>query len=217
MRTLGVLCLLFCLLSSTVAEASRRAIRVDGFGNWDLHDIPSPECPGTAAASTLVLWNGYVFSGRDTPAHLTDTYCQIPVPDSLTEASFFYPDETGLASLIGDNGANLVTAIRYAFLDRDRFDVDQPATGFQWTFYRFEAGDTDTTIVGLYGLGSVTLGSSSYIAFGPTRLWDASIDGYDGQYFCFANDRYIGVWDGSLAQPSACVTHARRVFHGSFE
>ena len=219
--------LLTLLLLPASADASRRAVRVDGFGNWSLGApppadgadfvLPSPLCPGWQAGSTLVQWSGYVFSGRDHPDHLTDTYCQVPVPDSLTEASFFYPDETALASLIGSNPGNRVTAVRYSYLDRDAFDFDQPATGFQWVFYRFAAGDHETMIVGLYGLADVVLGHSSYLAFGSLRLWDAGSDGYDGQYFCFANGDYLGEWDGVLAAASPCVSSAQRVFRGAFE
>ena len=217
MRIHALLTLLPALLLALPADASRRPIRVDGFGSWDLFDIPSADCPGTQADSTLVQWNGYVFSGRNDAAHLFDTYCQKPVPGTLNEDNFNYPDETGLASLIGGNTNNAVTAIRYAMLDRDRFDFDNPASGFQWMFYRFEAGDTDTTIVALYGLEGIVLGSNTYIALGDDRLFDAARDGYDGQYFCFANDIYLGTWDGSLATPSDCVTSAQRVFRGSFE
>jgi hypothetical protein len=215
MRHVLLLMLLAFPLLPLDADAQVRAIRVDGFGNWTTIEMPSANCPGTAAGSTLVVWNGYTFSGRDRTEHLTDTYCQIPVPDSLTEASYFYADETGLASLIGSNENNAVTAIRYSFLDSPRFDFD--ATGFQWMFVRFEAGDTDTTIVGLNGLGGVALDSTSYLSFGGIRLWDGGTNGYAGQYFCFANDTFLGEWNGSTATPSACVASARRIFHGRFE
>jgi hypothetical protein len=223
----GGLLALLALALAAPAAAERRGVRVDGFGTWEIGEpppvttpeaftLPSPLCPGWQAGSTLVQWNGYVFSGRQIAAHLTDTYCQLPVPGSLTEASFFYPDETGLASLIGTNPGDIVTAIRYSYLDAPRFDFENPPSGFQWTFYRFAAGDAVTTIVGLYGLEDVVLGHSSYVSFASVLLWDAAVDGFDGAYFCFDGNRYLGRWDGSVAQPSACLTAAKRVFRGGF-
>jgi hypothetical protein len=219
---------LILLALPATTDASLRAVRVDGFGNWSLGEpappsaladftLPSALCPGWQAGSTRVQWSGYVFSGRDLPIHLTDTYCQVPVPDSLTEASYFHTDETGLASLIGSNENNRVTAIRYSYLDRNRFDFEQPATGFQWTFFRFKAGDHETMIVGLYGLAGVALGHTSYLSSGNVRLWDAGVDDFDGQYFCFANGDYIGEWNGVVAGGSPCVLSAQRIFRGAFE
>jgi hypothetical protein len=194
------------------ADANRRTIRVDGFGTWDVYDDPNPICFGWSASSTLLLGPGLVFSGRDNPAHLTDTYCQVPTPGTLNEASFFYPDETGLAAMFGENPGDRVTAKRYSLLDQPRFSGD--ATGFQWTFYYFPGGGT---IVGLYGLDETVLDSTSYISYNGTRVWDAGRDGYDGQYFCFDGVRYQGIWDGELDSNSACILMGFRIFRGRFE
>jgi len=217
MRVHAFLTLLLALLFAQAADASRRPVRVDGFGSWNEFDIPSPSCPGTQANSTLVQWSGYVFSGRNDAVHLFDTYCQVPAPGTLNTDNYNPSGEEGLMALIGANPSDRVTAIRFSMLDRDRFNFDDPPSGFQWMFFRFEAGDTDTMIIALYGLEDVVLGSNTYIALGHDRLFDAARDGYDGEYFCFANDIYLGTWDGSLATPSECVTSARRVFRGSFE
>lgn len=212
-RSAIALCVLVLLLPA-LADANRRSVRVDGFGNWDIYDDPNPACFGWSNGSTLLIGPGLVFSGRDDPSHLTDTYCQIPVPDSLTEASFFYPDETALAAMIGENPGNRVTARRYSMLDRPRFDFDNPATGFQWTYYYFVQGGT---IVGLYGLEDTVLDNRSYITQDGVRVWDAARDGFTGQYFCFEGVRYVGTWDGTIDADSPCVLIGFRVFRGNFE
>lgn len=206
--------LLLLLLLPGLAEAQRRGLRVDGFGTWTLFDDPNPACSGWSNGSTLLLGPGLVFSGRNDPSHLTDTYCQIPVPGSLTQASFFYPDETSLAAMIGTNPGDRVTARRYSMLDRPRFDFEDPATGFQWTYYYFVQGGT---IVGLYGLEDTVLDNRSYITQNGVRVWDASVNGFTGQYFCFEGVRYVGTWNGSLASNSACVQIGFRLFRGNFE
>lgn len=204
------------LLITVMADvsATRRGVRVDGFGTWDEFAIPSADCQGSVANSTLLFGPGLVFSGRDNGAHDVDMYCQEPTPGTLNEASFFYPDETALAQMFGDNPGDRVTARRYSFLDRPRFDFDNPATGFQWTFYYFPQGGT---IVGLYGLADTVLDSTSYITYNGIRVWDASVHGFDGQYFCFDGIVYRGTWNGELDDSSACVLFGFRVFRGSFE
>ena len=217
--------LLLLLLWPGLADANRRSVRVDGFGNWTLFDDPNPACFGWSNGSTLLLGPGLVFSGRDDPSHLTDTYCQTPVPGTLTEASFFYPDETALAAMIGTNPGSRVTARRYSMLDRPRFDFENPATGFQWTYYYFcpvraQAGvcpQPGPTIVGLYGLEDTALDNRSYITQSGVRIWDAARDGFTGQYFCFEGARYAGSWDGNLPSNSPCVLMGFRLFRGNFE
>jgi hypothetical protein len=205
---------LLLLLVPGLAEALRRGVRVDGFGTWNLFEDPNPTCFGWSNGSTLLLGPGLVFSGRDDPSHLTDTYCQTPVPGTLTQSEFFYPDETALAAMIGPNTDGSVFARRYSLLDRPRFDFENPPTGFQWTFYYFAQGGT---IVGLYGLEEVELDDRSYITQNGVRVWDAARDGFDGQYFCFEGVRYVGTWDGTLPSNSPCVLIGFRLFRGSFE
>jgi hypothetical protein len=201
------------------AQANRRAIRIDGFADeWtDVLAIGTADCPGTQLQSTLVQRFGYTFSGRQIADHLTDTYCQKTNPGGLSQSSITYVDETGLAQLIGPNEDDRVSAIRYSFLDRNRFDFDVPPSGFQWIFYQFERGDTDTMIAGLYGLQSVTLSSSTFLRDGPDLIWDASGNSFDGSYFCFEDGIYLDRWDGSLPSTSACARGGLRIFRGAFE
>lgn len=211
LRLFGLLLLLF----AGAADAQRRTIRVDGFGTWDeYNDPPASACPGWIANSTLLFGPGYVFSGRDNPIHLTDTYCQVPTPGTLTQASFFYPDETALAQMIGTNPGDRVAAKRYSMLDRPRFDFDNPPTGFQWTYYYFPDGGT---IVGLYGLENATLDNTTYITKDGVRVFDASRDGFTGQYFCIDGLTYLGTWNGTLPSSSPCVTIGFRLFRARFE
>lgn len=213
MRSIVLVLVSLVLLAVTFdAAAQRRSVRVDGFGTWDVYDDPNPTCFGWSNGSTLLLGPGLVFSGRDDPAHLTDTYCQIPTPGTLTQGNFFYPDETALAAMIGTNPGDRVTARRYSMLDALRFSGD--ATGFQWTYYYFAQGGT---IVGLYGLEDTVLDNRSYISQSGVRVWDASVDGFDGQYFCFEGVEYVGTWDGQIDSNSPCVTIGFRVFRGDFE
>lgn len=213
MSRIAIVVLSLLLLPSLV-EANRRGLRVDGFGTWDLYDDPNPACSGWSNSSTVLVGPGLLFSGRDDASHLTDTYCQIPAPGTLNQANFFYPDETALAQMIGPNPADRVTARRYSLLDRPRFDFDNPATGFQWTYYYFPQGGT---IVGLYGLQNTVLDNRSYIIQSGVRVWDAARDGFNGEYFCFEGVRYVGTWDGTLPSTSRCVLIGFRVFSGSFE
>lgn len=210
LRTFGLL-LLLCA-GDAVAQ---RAIRVDGFGTWTTYDTaPQAACPGWSEGSTLLLGPGYIFSGRDNPIHLTDSYCQVPTPGTLTQASFFYPDETALAQMIGANPNDRVTAKRYSLLDRPRFDFDNPPNGFQWTFYYFPDGGT---IVGLYGAGTLFVDSTTYITKDGVRIFDAARDGFTGQYFCIDGLTYLGTWNGTLPSSSPCVTIGFRLFRARFE
>ena len=209
-----ILILLFAAAFLGDVQASRRGVRIDGFGTWDEFDIPSASCPGTIVGDTRFIWRGFTFSGREDDAHLFDTYCQIPVPGTLNDSAINYADETGLAELIGENFEDEITAIRYSYLDLDRFAFDPAPTGFQWTFYFFPHGGT---LVGLYGLENVTLTSTSYMHKGSPRQWDGTRDGYDGQYFCFDGNVYIGTWDGDLQANSPCLNAVQRIFIDEFE
>ena len=212
--------LVFVLIAAD-AEAGRRGVRVDGFGDtWATYDglngdppgIGSANCPGTTsgstAADTLIQNLGFTFSGFASTAYLVDDYCQVANAGTLTSTNYTYSDETGLATLFGGNSDNAITGIRYAFLDQDRFSSP---TGFQWGFYTFPG---NFTLVGLYGLESVTLDNTSYIS---GELWNGQ-DGYSGEYFCFQNGIYIGAWNGDLTDTSVpCVQAAGVVFINGFE
>ncbi len=195
------------------AGGVRRSVRIDGFGAWDEFAIGSSSCAGTTVGSTLVEFNGFTFSGRDSLDHLVDTYCQIPPPGEFNSSTFTYPDEAGLRALIGDNANDAIRAVRYSFLDAPRFDFT--ATGFQWTFYHFPY---DLVVVGLYGFEATELDHRSYISSNQGTIWDGGLDGYDSQYFCFEADRFIGTWDGNLDNlESICLASLQRVFLDGFE
>ncbi|MEO8673481.1 MAG: hypothetical protein ABI411_19365 [Tahibacter sp.] len=195
-----------CLLALTgVASADRRGVRVDGFGDtWTEFTIGSANCPGSIAGNPVFQRFGYSISGRNQLAYLSDTYCQVAQPGTLTNANFNYTDEPGLRSLFGTNPNNAIKGIRYAFLDRNRFDFTTPPTGFQWAIYSFPSG---IQIAGLYGLIGITLTNTSFISLGPTHVWDGQVNGFNGEYFCFRNNVYLGTWNGTLVDPgSACLS-----------
>lgn len=199
-------------MAATDADASRRALRIDFGGEWTtVEDLDSAQCAGASEADTLVALGEFVFSGREDAAYLVDAYCQVSVDDVFSGSSFF--DEPGLQFLIGDNADNAVTAIRYAYLDGDRFDDPAPE-GFQWGFYLFP---DDLVVVGLYGLVDVPLTASSYITQAATLRW-SGVQGYDGEYFCVQAGAWLGTWSGTLDDAgSACLLALQRVFGNGFE
>jgi hypothetical protein len=200
-RTFGYL--LFVVLASvaTDASAARRGTRIDGFSGFWSNQLAmgSPDCPGTtagaAAADTLVQRLGFTFSGRENAAHTAFTYCQTASPGALTQTNYTYPDEADLASLFG-NDPNAVSGIRYGFFDDDPFGGTP--TGFQWAFYTFPNG---VTVASLYGFETQVLDATSYIN-GPVSVWSGT-SGYDGEYFCFRPNQYIGAWNGLLSDTTS--------------
>lgn len=210
-----LLCLLVLLVVAADVDA-RRAVRVDA-GSWSPpFNIPSAACPHAVAGSTLVGYAGHVFSGRDEPAHLTNVYCQLTEPEQFTSASFAQfadPGEVVLADMVGNNPDDRITAVRYAMLDNE-FPLS--AVGFQWVFYLFPSGGMIAALFGFEDPAFV-LDASSYISQGHHRPWDGARDGYDGEFFCFQDDRFLGTWDGSLEDASPCQTIGYRLFRGDFE
>jgi len=200
-RTFGYL--LAALFASVAMDASaaRRGTRIDGFGGFWSNQlaIGSVDCPGTTAgvtaADTLVQRLGFTFSGRENAAHTAFTYCQTASPGALIQANYTYPDEADLASLFG-NDPNAVTGIRYGFFDDDPFGGTP--TGFQWAFYTFPNG---VTVASLYGFETQTLDATSYIN-GPVAVWNGAA-GYNGEYFCFRPNQYIGAWNGLLSDTAS--------------
>ena len=195
--------LLFAALASVAldAHALRRAVRIDGFADtWTVQlAMGSPDCPGTTAgataADTLIQRLGFTFSGRENAAHTAFAYCQTANPGTLTQANYTYGDETDLAALFGSD-PNAIAGIRYAFFDDDPFGGTP--TGFQWAFYTFPNG---VTVATLYGFETQTLDATSYIN-GPATVWSGT-DGYDGEYFCFRPNQYIGEWNGQLTDTAS--------------
>lgn len=205
------LVLLLCAGVATDALGARRGVRIDFGSEWQAESsIGSAGCPGTTGGSTVLVRGGVTYSGRDDNAHLVDAYCQLSTPDEWGESSFFGL-EPGLAALVGPNDDNAVQAIRYSFLDAERFDGP---TGFQWIFYDFPNG---LTLVGLYGLIETALTDTSYILAGDTFLWRGT-DGYDGEYFCFHDGAYVGIWEGELGDdPAGCLAPLQQIFRDGFE
>jgi hypothetical protein len=183
------------------AHAVRRSTRIDGFADtWTVQlAMGSPDCPGTtagaAAADTLIQRLGFTFSGRENAAHTAFTYCQTANPGTLTQANYTYPDEADLATLFGSD-PNAISGIRYGFFDDDPFGGTP--TGFQWAFYTFPNG---VTVATLYGFETQPLDATSYIS-GPAAVWSGT-DGYDGEYFCFRPNQYIGAWNGLLTDTTS--------------
>ena len=208
-----LLAVLVLFLLSLDAFAQRRGVRVDA-GAWtDPIDLPSASCPGATASSPLVTFSGHVFSGRNHPDHLFDAYCQTTLPGAFSSDALFDPSEAVLAQMVGQNAGDRVTAIRYAYLDGIPFN---DATGFQWAFYRFPSGGM---IAALYGFDDPPLAfdHSSYIERNHVRPWDGGRDGYDGEFFCFEGERFVGSWDGTLDDAPACLLIGYRLFRGGFE
>lgn len=206
--------LLFALLSVCIftidqAQAGRRGVRVDigawnpaeeislGGGSgacpeagWD-GEIPVPG-PGPTIFWDWVNWNGLEFrtSGFEGLSifncQTSRSYTPGAQPEEYLNQAIFPPDEADLAVFIGTNTNNAVTAIRYSFLG------DHPSGyyGRQWTFYFFPG---DLTVVALHGVQD---GQSTYEWIydhdNGFYIWDAQVDAWYGEYFCFQGNSYIG-------------------------
>ena len=186
------------------ALAARRSLRVD-FESWnDGLELGSENCPGSSPEDPDVTWRGIVFSGSASTEFNVDAYCQEANQKGLEfEDPFEYLsdestpfDEPGLAALIGPNDdidlSKRVTAIRYTYLDEDRFSDDPLPQGFQWAFYQFP---DNFTIVALYG--DIDNSLIIPVIHDPNgTIWSEAEDGFDGEYFCFDENTFIGTWDG---------------------
>jgi len=198
------------LVAALDAHAARRSLRVAFGEDWgDALPLGPPDCPGAAGIVADVLRLGMQFSGDQGSTFVVDTYCQVAAPFVEGETGEFSylnevvipPDEAGLAAKIGSNTNNAVTAIRYTFLDCDRFnciDIEgREPDGFQWAFYFFPG---NITIVALYGLQGVPLSTNHHFIYDfslGVDHWNGERDGFDGEYFCFDSNEFIGVWDGN--------------------
>lgn len=217
------------LLVAVAALAATRSIRVDDGGGWTAGSLGTAACPGTSSQGRLVLSMGWTFSGQSDPQYLfnTNAYCQRSVPFNpqspgapyFSENSFF-GDELALASFVGLNQDNAVSAIRYSYLDDDLFNNPD---GFQWAFFSFPH---DVTFVELYGLdGTPMTDAHSYIIGPGTIVWRGGTNGYDGEYFCFRRSapaqtlhQFVGTWDGVLPNNgNACLGLLDIQFTSGFE
>lgn len=194
----------------TQSEAGRRGLRVD-LGAWnEAHEIVlgagngacpeagwDAEVPVFEPAPTIlwgwVTWNDLEFRTSAFEG-LNSFYCQTSrayqpgaLPEEYLNQAIFPADEADLGALIGDNEDNAVSALRYSFLgDHSGF----PLYGRQWAFYFFP---NQLTVVALHGVEDNQ----------PTYEWiwdkldlvyvfNAQINYWDGEYFCFDGRSYIG-------------------------
>jgi len=193
----------------TSAEAGRRGIRID-FGAWgaaqniDLWTNES-NCPFYSGVSgspgnylyAFVYRNSVVFQAATfyEPNSYTEGYCQFSRPyqsglstDEYLNKAAFPPEEWDLAYMIGSNTNNAVTAVRFSFLGQDSNGL----FGRQWAFYFFP---NNLMVVALYGVpddGSTYPFESIFDQVAFEYIWESVRDGFDGQYFCFQDEEYIG-------------------------
>ena len=220
--TLGAL-----LVLCDPANAIRRSTRVDAGGWSDQKAFGSSDCPGTlalsgnAAASLPLDWGSYRFHGNGDTAYTYNMYCQYTLPGEFNSSSmeFLDPPEPALRSLVGANTNDAVTGIRYTWMTAD-FLFGGPS--FQWAFFSFPNG---VTIVALYGLldmdpfppEPLVLDGSTAIKQGTATLWSAAGNSFDGEYFCFLDGEFAGLWNGELSDSRSACLEAAVIFTGSFE
>ena len=205
-------CLALVLLILTLdAEAGRRGIRVE-FGAWSAAEsLDFPPCLGSSETSTEFDWQSFTFSGSRNSIYLADKYCQISYsgsigqdPTTYLNESIFPLEESGIAQKIGSNDnpwpGSSVFARRYTYLDRNRFSTTPPPKGYQWAMYFFRP--SEVTLVTLHG--AIPVGTDF---FDPLihdwnindSIWSGQDSGYDGEYWCFIDDTFVGMWDGDPA------------------
>ena len=194
------------------AFAQRRGVRVD-LNAWTpasaipvdtgVPQPPASACPGAGVSrlpgTTLrygwVNWNGNYYFQTALLDGLGGFVCQRgkPYQAGLGPGDYFnqvslVPDERGLASMVGPNTNNAVTAIRYSFVD----SFPDVSFGRQWTFYFFPGG---LVVVGLYGVPD-DFSYSPYESILDLQsfysVFNAERDYFYGQYFCFQGGSYIG-------------------------
>ena len=187
------------IVFTTDAWAARSGIRVDGGAGWTPLVIGSTDCPGTtagsAASDTLVRRFDHVFSGHENVEHVPQqgvAFCEIAFNDVT---NLFDPrvDDPAYSNF----GIPVVDITSYSFLDGPNVFN---ATSFQWEFIELQDG---TTIVRLRG--SEVLDVTSYIESedGTEQVWSGAGNNYDGEYFCFRNNAYVGTWDGQGLFPAS--------------
>jgi hypothetical protein len=194
------------------AMAGRRSVRID-FGAWsDEFPLGSVDCPGSSPGSDTVIWNGFDFIGSTGNSYNVYEYCQAVATyeeslgtDEYLNENLFFDDESGLAAKVGENQDEpFITARRYTFLDGELFEDE--TDGFQWAFYFFPNGITLVTIYGEIPIDGAKF--DPWIVKDGEAIWDSLESGYDGEYFCFEGNKFIGFWDGSNvgSNPSAgCI------------
>jgi hypothetical protein len=192
----------FLLLGAADVQAQRRAIRVDLGEQWRDAPFASKTCAGADLDRTVVMWGEHVFVGLDDPSLLEGAYCSVS-RGSRFSGSMMPADEADLAALIGPNRDGAVTARRFTFLnDPERYAATH---GFQWMLVSFPG---DFTIVGLYGLQRVKLDETTFVSERTKVLWDSAGDRFDGEYFCFQGQKFVGTWNPTRPnKPSPCAKY----------
>ena len=205
-RYLAIAIALFMVLGAADAQAQRRTIRVDLGDQWRDAPFASKTCAGADLDRTVVLWGEHVFVGLDDPALLEGAYCSVS-RGSRFSGSMLPADEADLAALIGSNRDGAITARRFTFLnDPERYAATH---GFQWMFVSFPG---DFTIVGLYGLQRVQLDETTFVSERSKVLWDSAGDRFDGEYFCFEGQKFVGTWNPTRPnKASPCAKHLNKL------
>jgi len=185
--------ILISIFFAGLAMAGGRPIRVD-FGDWSpAQAIGSAACPGTTAGSTIVIWKDYYLVGSEDTKYLADAYCQTALAGDFDRASFNGEDSPYISRLVGLNTDNRVKAIRYTFLDGNRFSTTKQ--GYQWVIYSFPGVE----LIGLNASAGFPLTADSRITYqniGNSPFWSA--DQYpDGQYLCFVYGSGSGGFGGN--------------------
>jgi len=194
------------LALSLDAEAGRRSLRIEfeDFGWSAAQSLGTSDCPGSVAGGTTVSWKTFRFSGFPFgEIYNVDNYCQNGIPyDSnnpddpyfSSTYSFSGSDDSGIRQKVGENTSNSTSARVYSYMDRDRFDEN--VRGYQWEFYFFGGGAT------LVRLNANISGNPNVYDTDGATLWDSNAF-YDGQFFCFDDGEYVGIWDGSSSAGSS--------------
>jgi hypothetical protein len=219
-------CVLLILVSIDAEGATRRSLRIE-FLDWTnpVYDLPGPNCPGTEVDSILVVGPkepdidlnlfGVTFSGFDDPEFLEGTYCQQTNQFTGSEDEFDYfnqqafgAEDPDIRALVGENKDNFVKGLRYTFLAVP-YDPGEPPSpddpGFQWVFYTF--GTTGITLARLRGLEDYESTSDDgpgppFISKGGGIFWEwPPDDEYLGEFFCFRDANFLGVWDNAIPAP----------------
>lgn len=213
------------LIATFDADARRRALRIEfNDWTNPVFMVPGAECPGTSnlhsrvespvKASVGLSLPGIEFDSNasDNPLLLNGRYCQEGNPftgsefsDEYLNAESFDPtDDPGMRALIGDNQDNAVKGLRYTFLTEPLNPDDTPGpndAGYQWVFYTFP---NNVTLIRFRGdfVDDVDEYAEPIVRSAGDTLFDgfAIINDdlsniYDGEFFCFRGQEYLGLWD----------------------
>jgi hypothetical protein len=219
------------LLLAEACLARSRGVRVDFGEEWSsAQPIGSAACPGTTSGSTIVAWNSYYLVGSEDTKYLADAYCQTTQAGEFNGSGISSEDSPYLSRLVGLNSDDRVTAIRYTFLDRSRFD--EAKQGFQWVVYSFPGAK----LIGFNSSDGFPLTAATRITqYSPEGDAYWSADQYpNGEYYCLLGSGSSGSFSGSYivvdeawqfsaendftpSYQNACVRQLTGAFSDSFE